>query len=462
VLSDSSGFIQLGVLIAIGISAAGVLMTTIFFLFVPAQSRASRADWILHSVQNYVGRMLRRPRSILVLSAPVLLILLIIAIVPQIPLTFDSSARSMEPRNSHAGTALTLIMEKMPVRWEPVLGIVRAANEQQLHDFWKTLSAHWAEMQGRGRIKGFSTPSALALSPRDMQRNREQLARIDFTAARTALENALTENHFSVSAFASAFQFLDQLRAATASNFALPSWRTQLPPSSAWWFLVDRYFGHDPLLSTGFVTTSAPVATQQQKNELARDLPVSGVPLVLSGWSYTLTDLVPWSHRQLLLISALMAIFDASLLAILYRDARLWLVQVLTLALAIAAMIATMKLMRVPLNLLNVLAFRLVLAIGVDYGIYVLLVWQRSNEVERDLAGVIKPVALAGLTAIAGFGSLGWAHNPTLSGLGVACAIGLFWSLTATIFFTLPAAVLLKPKLPRAGSGEPLLEHQHA
>src|SRR5207253_6488953 len=38
VLSNSSGFIQLGVLIAIGISAAGLLMTTFFFLFVPRRN----------------------------------------------------------------------------------------------------------------------------------------------------------------------------------------------------------------------------------------------------------------------------------------------------------------------------------------------------------------------------------------------------------------------------------------
>jgi uncharacterized protein len=118
-----------------------------------------------------------------------------------------------------------------------------------------------------------------------------------------------------------------------------------------------------------------------------------------------------------------------------------------------------MKLLSVPLNLLNVLAFRLVLAIGVDYGIYVLLVWQRSHNVARDLTGVVKPVVLAGLTAIAGFGSLGWAHNPTLSGLGIACAIGLFWSLAATIFFTLPAAVAVKPKLPQERFTEAELEH---
>src|SRR5205814_4254300 len=152
---------------------------------------------------------------------------------------------------------------------------------------------------------------------------------------------------------------------------------------------------------------------------LRRELPVPGVPIVLSGWSFTLTDLVPWSHRQLILISGLMALFDATLLALLYRDWRLWLIQVATLAMAVCAMIASMKLLQVPLNLLNVLAFRLVLAIGVDYGIYVLLVWQQASDVARDLAGVVEPVVLAGLTAIAGFGGVGWADNPPLCGLGV-------------------------------------------
>jgi predicted RND superfamily exporter protein len=459
VLSNSSGFTQLGVLIAIGISAAALLMTTVFFLFVPRANVPRHRDWVLGSVKIYVRRMLDQPRSILRISAPVLLMLLIVAIVPQLPLKFEANARSLEPKNSRAGTALSLIMQKMPVRWEPVLGIVRASSEQQLHDFWKTLSRHWAELQQAGKIKSFSTPSALALSPREMQRNRQQLASINFDEVRSALQSALTQNHFSADAFASAFELLNQLQAASAADYKVPSWRTQLPPASAWWFLVERYFAQDSLTTTGFVTTNAPVSTQEQKNVLAHELPVTGIPITLSGWSYTLTDLVPWSHRQLLLISALMAIFDVSLLAILYRDLRLWLVQVITLALAIAAMIASMKLLSLPLNLLNVLAFRLVLAIGVDYGIYVLLVWQRSHDIERDLSGVIKPVTLAGLTAIAGFGSLGWAHNPTLSGLGIACAIGLFWSLVATIFFTLPAAVAVKPKLPREHFSEAELEH---
>src|SRR5438045_6454144 len=117
-------------------------------------------------------------------------------------------------------------------------------------------------------------------------------------------------------------------------------------------------------------------------------------------------------------------------------------------------MSASMKLLHINLNLLNVLSFRLVLAIGVDYGIYVVLVWQKARKLEHDVAGVVKPVLLAGLTAVSGFGSLGVARNPSLSGLGIACAIGIFWSLVATIFFALPAAAAAEPKSWRESKGD--------
>src|SRR5207248_11799220 len=135
-----------------------------------------------------------------------------------------------------------------------------------------------------------------------------------------------------------------------------PHLRTQLPQSSLWWFVIDRYFGQDPLLPTGFVATNEPLTTHEQRQELQRDLSVANVPMILTGWTYVLADLQPWSDHQLLIISALMAIFDIALLAILYRDVRLWLIQVITLAFGIGAMIATMKLLHIHLNLLNVLS----------------------------------------------------------------------------------------------------------
>jgi len=447
ILSGSMGFSQLGVLIAIGIFFAGFFMCTILFLFIRERQPPPRHDWVFEMMKKYVCWSVQRPAPMLIGAAAVLLMLSIIGFSPFPPIHFEASVRSLEPKNSRAGHALHEIMRKMPTRWEPVLAIVRAHDAQELHDDWQKISAHWSELQMAGKIKGFSTPAALCLSPIWMQQNRQQLERVGFTAARQTLEAALENEGFTRDSCAAGFKLLDDLQSIAHSNAPLPDWREKLPKSSSWWFLVDRYFAKGSILTTGFATPNEPVTTHAQRLELGNELSVSAVPMSLSGWSYTLADLLPWSRHQLLIISALMALFDISLLAILYRDLRLWLIQVVTLAFGIGAMLATMKLFNVHLNLLNVLSFRLVLAIGVDYGIYVVLVWQKSLELEHDVAGVMKPVLLAGLTAVSGFGSLGWAHSPSLSSLGIACAIGIFWTLLATIFFTLPAMAAARPKV---------------
>src|SRR5947209_5913106 len=449
ILSGSMGFSQLGVLIAIGIFFAGLFMCTILFLFVRPGQAPQRHDWVFEVVKKYVRWSVQRPAPMIAVSGGIFLLLSVIGFSAVPALLFEVSVRSLEPKNSRAAEALQAIMAKMPTRWEPVLAIVHARDAQELHDDWQRITAHWTELQQAGKINAFSTPAALCLSPVWMEKQREHLRTVNLPAVRQTLEETLRAEGFSTDSFASAFKLLDDLRTVADPKAPLSDWGKQLPKGAGWWFLVDRYFARNPLLTTGFATTNEPVTIHAQSEELSRELSVPGVPMILSGWSYTLADLQPWSQRQLLIISALMALFDVGLLAILYRDFRLWLIQIVTLAFGIGAMIATMKLLNIHLNLLNVLAFRLVLAIGVDYGIYVVLVWQKTRELEHDVAGVIKPVILAGLTAVSGFGSLGWARNPSLSGLGIACAIGIFWSLVATIFFALPAMAAAKPKVWR-------------
>src|SRR5438552_3687006 len=481
VLSGAMSFSELGVLIAIGIFVAGLFMCSILFLFVrddrrstdilfvgpagilPASStNSARAesvksvpagtmpvpqhDWLFELARKYVRWTVARPAPMLISSGAVLLLLTAIGFSPVPPLRFEASTRSLQPKNIRANRALDIIMQEMPVRWEPVLAIVRGADPQQLHDYWQNISAHWRELQASGKIDGFSTPAALCPSPIWAEQNRESLRTVNFQIANKTLTETLEAEGFTVEAFAPAFTLLYDLQRVSDPSAPLPDWRTQLPKTSSWWFLIDRYFGKNPLLTTGFVTTNQRLITHEQSQALERDLPALGVPMILTGWAYVLADLQPWSHHQLLLISALMAIFDVSLLAILHRGLRLCLIQGITLAFGIGAMIASMKMLHIHLNLLSVLSFRLVLAIGVDYGIYVVLVWQKTRDIEHDVAGVIKPVLLAGLTALSGFGSLALARNPALTGLGIACAIGILWSLVATIFFTLPAMAATKPR----------------
>src|SRR6202022_3969025 len=165
------------------------------------------------------------------------------------------------------------------------------------------LFSQWAQLQVSRKIKGFSTPAALALSPQLMERNRARLRAIDLQAVRETLETAAIREGYNRVAFAGGFKLLDELQAIVDPRMPLPHWRDKLPKSSSWWFLVDRYFAQDPLLTTGFVTTNAPITRHAEYETLSRELPVANVPMILSGWSYTLANLRPWSRRKLLIIT---------------------------------------------------------------------------------------------------------------------------------------------------------------
>src|SRR5437870_5131703 len=288
VLSGAMSFSQLGVLIAIGIFIAGLFMCSILFLFVrdggrsadilsvrpagvspaapgsTARSPAPHHDWLFDITRKYVRWTVRKPAPMLIFSGAVLLLLSAIGFSPIPPLHFQASTRSLQPKNIRANRALEEIMHQMPVRWEPILAIVRATNPQELHDYWQKISAHWRELQDTDKIKGFSTPAALCSSPTWMQTNRQQLSTINFQAARETLEQTLDAEGFTRDSFGPAFTLLDDLQHVANPSVPLPDWRTQLPQSSSWWFLVDRYFGENPLLTTGFVMTKQPVATHAQ------------------------------------------------------------------------------------------------------------------------------------------------------------------------------------------------------
>ena len=229
VLSGAMSFSELGVLIAIGIFVAGLFMCSIVFLFVREQQYAVGNDWLFELVRNYVRWTVARPAPMLICSGAVLLLLTAIGFSPVPPLRFEASTRSLQPKNIRANRALDIIMQKMPVRWEPVLAIVRGADPQQLHDYWQSISAHWRELQASGKINGFSTPAALCPSPVWMERNREALRTVNFQIANETLTQTLEAEGFTIEAFDPAFTLLHDLQRMSDPSAPLPNWRAQLP-----------------------------------------------------------------------------------------------------------------------------------------------------------------------------------------------------------------------------------------
>jgi uncharacterized protein len=444
-LSECAAFAQLGVLIAIGISLAGLFMMTVFFVFVGARHVPSEHDWFFYATQRYVRSVFKTPRRVLSATALLLAGLSVLAVAPVGKLNIESNPKTLEPHDSKAGFALRKIQEKMPgARIEPVLVIVESSDPQEFHDRWELLQKHWNGLVEHGDIKGFNAPGVFALSPRRLKTNAAKLASVDFAAARDALAKAVEQEGFSAESFKSGFALIDRLSAAAKGNIPGTDWRKTMPEKSAWWFLLDRFFSaNGSHIGAAYITPLKTISSLDEQRALRDKLTVEGAEkwMHISGWSYTLADLIEWSKFKLKELSLVMVIFNIVLLAFLYRRLAPLLILMVSLALSVGAMVACLKFFSIPLNLFNVLAFPLVLGVGVDYGIYILLAVRQPGDKELAFTTIIKPVLLAGLTAIAGFGSLGFAHNPSLSGLGIVCALGISWCLFATIFFIMPAYV---------------------
>jgi predicted RND superfamily exporter protein len=443
ILSDCAAFAQLGTLIAIGILIASVLMMTVFYACVSRRRPPEEHDMLFQWGQRYVARVFRNPKPVLIATTIFLVALSGIAVAPIGQLKMEADPKTLEPL-CDASVALHTIQDSFPRAKEPLLVLVDAKDAEECHASWTKIQSQWSTLVAAGKIRGFLSPTPFVLSPDRARDNLKALAGIDLAAARDTYNKALATEGFNASdpAFQNVLKLIDALQAARTAGVPQTNWREILPPASSWWFVLDQFFARNSYLGAAYVTPLEHIRNFDQKEVLRQDLTVPGVSMHITGWTYVLADLIPWAKHKLTLLSVVMISFNVVLLAFLYRKVMPLLILMVSLALSVGAMIACLKIFGFALNLFNVLAFPLVLGVGVDYGIYILLAMRQPGDKEYAFATIIKPVILAGLTAVAGFGSLAIAHNPALRGLGAVSAIGIACCLFSTIFFILPAYLL--------------------
>jgi uncharacterized protein len=452
-LSQSSGFAELGTLVALGVGFAGLFMVLFLFMFFKHAKPPATTDFILVGTTRFVDAMFREPRPVLVVSLSVLIIGALVAAAPFVPLNFDTNPVSLQPKKIPASVALQVLSEQMRQESDPVTILVKARDAQEFHDRWERLSKRLEQAQKDGDLKSVSTPVALAFSPVRIKENREVLKSMDFDMVEQEVRESLERNGFEVDSFKSVFVLLDRLK-AEQSRSGVPDWSDLFPPKSSWWFLVDRYFANNPTIAVGYVQPIKPIQSQEEQKKIG-DLINSADPrAMVTGWSYTLWDLIPWAKGELVEFTSVVGILILALLWVVYRRFSLWLVHASALVLSMLALVASLKLLHVEINLLNTLAFPLVLAIGVDYGIQFLVVSRRPGDLKENLANVLKPLSICGLTTFSGFAVLIPTQNPALSGLGMVCAIGVFWCLLTTFFYMVPAFAFLQSRRIPAAIGD--------
>lgn len=442
--SDSAGFAQLGVLIAIGISFAALFMMTFFFVFAGVKHVPRKVDPILGLTVRAVDFVINRRRVLFAGVGALLLFLSLYAFLPIGVLHFEADPSSLEPRDSKAGEALRAIRRKIPAaKVEPVLVLMKANGSGSAARNWQALDQHWRSLKEQGRISGFTSPAPFAFLEERQKANAASLSAARLEEARDTLESTLDEQGFAPEAFQGAFGFLKDLAAARGDTSHF-DWRKVLPVSSPWWFLLDRYFSDNPQVAAAYITPVQGIKDSESKDAFRKTLEVPGIEIFVSGWSYTLVDLIPWSKGKLIELSILMVLVNTVLLLFHVRNPFYLTILMLSLLLATGALIACLKFFNIGLHLFNVLAFPLVLGVGVDYGIYVILAVRESGDTRDNLISLLRPVVMSGLTTVCGFGSLGLAKHPALAGLGVVCGLGIAWCLAITILFTLPACLWKK------------------
>ncbi len=123
----------------------------------------------------------------------------------------------------------------------------------------------------------------------------------------------------------------------------------------------------------------------------------------------------------------------ALLLAVLRRprDVALTLAPILLTGLLT---LATCVVIRQPLNFANIIAFPLLLGIGVAFNIYFVIAW-RAGETNLLRSSLARAVLFSALTTGASFGSLILSPHPGTSGIGELLLIALGWTLVTALLF---------------------------
>jgi predicted RND superfamily exporter protein len=453
--SQSSGFGQMGTLVALGVASAGLFMVLLLFMFFKGTKTPKTADFMLIGTSRYVRSMFREPRPVLLISIAVLTIGAVVALAPWIPLNFDTNPVSLQPKTIPASIALQVIAQEMKQESDPVTILVTAKNQEEFHDRWERITQRLEAARQDGEVKSVSTPLALALSPSRVEQNRIELNKIDFEKVKGVVRASLTKNGFELDSFKNVFLLLDALQ-AQQSQTGMPDWSKLFPAKSSWWFLIDRYFATDPKTAAGYVQPKHPIHSQSDQEKIGALIHSADPHAIVTGWSYSLWDLIPWAKGELVEFTTIVGILILVLLWIVYRRFSLWFVHASALALSMLALVASLKLFHLSVNLLNTLAFPLVLAIGVDYGIQFLVVSRREGDLRENLANVLKPLSVCGLATFSGFAVLIPTKNPALSGLGMVCAVGVLWCLLTTFFYMVPAFAFLEcRRIPSVAEEKP-------
>ncbi len=452
-LSDFRGVRELGLLTGTGILLS---LGCAFFLF-PAlvawqERREGREKWFRPVSSFGVERLgllaVKYPWVVILLCAAMTLGTMAWAFQVQL----NNDPRRLRPAGQPSLVLEARVQEKMRQGQETIVVLTASKRPEEALELQGLLRSKFEQAMAAGLpVSRFESLAAFIPPPSQQKRNLEWIekrARAILSPIRVEKKvlEALQAEGFRVEPFQPG---LNMLREMLANREVLTWEQFQGTPLRA---LGERFWKRqgDAFLSAsflhvepGFWVDPKGKAFLENLKAAAPDIQVTGSKLV----QRELESLLTGESWKLLLI-ALVAVC-----ALIYFDFRSWrltLFSLLPVALALIWTLGLMGLLGMDLNFMNLVVFTMVVGVGVDYGVHILHRHAEGDltQFASGLVQVSKGVALAALTTLVGFGSLGLSGYPGLQSMGIVALMGVGFS--ALIALTLVPA-LLRKRLPKKG-----------
>ncbi len=142
------------------------------------------------------------------------------------------------------------------------------------------------------------------------------------------------------------------------------------------------------------------------------------------------------------------AVFVVVLIALDFRRLSAALFALLPLTVALVWLLGSLRLLGESLNMMNIFVTTMIIGIGSDYGIYFVHRVREHDgwDMDRVIDECGKPIAIAALTTIAGFGSMSLSAYPGLSSMGYVALLGTLYSMVATLTLLVALLTLLEKR----------------
>jgi predicted exporter len=416
-LSDFTGFAQLGLFSVAGLLAAAGVTRFVLPRFVPEGFFAAGAGSIGAPLRLLL-RWQRMARAVLALLVVAALITLAAHRGP----IWDDNLLDLSP--------LSPATQALDQRLRHALGVpdtryfvaYRAASMQAALETSEALRTTLARLVADKTIGGYDLPSLVLPSDRTQAARRAALP--DAALLRAAFTEALTGLPFRADAFAPFFQDVARARAtgliepdSLPAPLALRLQSMVTRTAQGWTVLAPLYDVTDPASLRATLTAAGPKGA------------------VLVDLNHQSADLLHSFEREAVTLAVAGSVAVLMLLFAGLRAPR----RVMAVAGPVAAAVvltAAILTMGGTLSIFMVAGFLLIVALGSNYCLFFARRGQAPDEWARALASIM----LANLCTVAVYGLLSLSRIPVLHDIGLTVAIGTFLCLVCGAAFSAPSA----------------------